>query len=204
MNWVLEHLQLIIGAAAALAYVLNQRRAAAKSDESRPAKQAGDPEHEERTRRIQEEIRRKIAERRGATSDSSSPSRELIPPFVRPTTVPPIDPFGGPMRKVVRKLEEAAARRLEQSDETAREKERTGEVLRQTRLAEQLRELEEARLVQQRRAADIAARNAARVQAQASVNAKGRDVRAMLKDPRQLRRAFILREVLGPPVSSRF
>ena len=203
MNWVLEHLQLIIGAAAAIAYVLNQRRAASKADsESPPPKHAGDIEQEARTRRIQEEMRRKRAERSGESSGTPSSPRELIPPLVRPTNVPPIDPFGGPMRKVVRKLEEAA-RQFEQPDDSARERERAAEVARQARLAEQLRELEEARAVQQRRAAAIMAQNARRVEAPSRDAIAGRDLKGMLKDPREVRRAFVLREILGPPVSSR-
>ena len=110
MNWVQEHLQLIIAAAAAIAYFFNRQRSAHdENDETqRPTEQAS-PEHAERTRRVQEEIRRKIAERRTGQS-ANRPEAERVPPMVRPSHVPPIDPFGGPMRRMARKLEEAASR----------------------------------------------------------------------------------------------
>lgn len=204
MSWVLEHLQLIIGAAAAIAYFLNQRRQANK-----PGDQSADPttrdssDQAERTRRIQEEIRRKIAERRGVETGPQSTRRELVPPLVRPTSVPPIDPFGGPMRRVMRKLEEAADR-SEQRDESVREKERAAaELSRQARLAEQLRELEEARILQERRAAQIATRTAVDIGRVRKKEEARQELRAMLKDPQQLRRAFVMKEILGPPVSAR-
>jgi hypothetical protein len=204
MSWVLEHLQLIIGAAAAIAYVLNQRRQANKSSTESADPKAGDTsEQTERTRRIQEEIRRKIAERRGAENSPTTTRRELIPPLVRPTSVPPIDPFGGPMRRVVRKLEEAAQRMEQQPDDSVREKERAAELARQARLAEQLRELEDQRMLEQRRAAQIAARNSAEAAKAANSRDSNQELRELLKDPRNVRRAFVMREILGPPVSAR-
>src|SRR5688500_13132200 len=105
MNWVLEHLQILIGAAAAIAYLLNRGRGSAeeKQQPSSRTSHDGSDEQAERTRRVQEEIRRKIAERRGQVPGSSEhPSRrELSPPVMQPPKLPPIDPFGGPMRRVV-------------------------------------------------------------------------------------------------------
>ena len=72
MNWVQEHLQILIAAAAAIAYFLNSRRSARdENDETkRPVEQAS-AEHAERTRRVQEEIRRKIAERPASSAVSN-------------------------------------------------------------------------------------------------------------------------------------
>ncbi|HTO05303.1 MAG TPA: hypothetical protein VL069_16450 [Opitutus sp.] len=203
MNWVQEHLQLLIAAAAAIAYFLNSRRTAREENDEtkRPTEQAS-PEHAERTRRVQEEIRRKIAERRTGQTGNRTGTTERVPPMARPAHVPPIDPFGGPMRRVVRKLEEAASR----FDEPIRDREaeaRAEEIARQAKLAEKLRELEQARAVQERRAAEILRGKKLR---QAAVNPKpvvGGELHQRLRDSREVRRAIVLREILGPPVGLR-
>lgn len=205
MNWVLEHLQILLGAAAAIAYYLNRRRAAAV-ESKRPAQGRGQDsaEQAERTRRVQEEIRRKIAERRGTAREGAGgqSTRERIPPLVRPTQVPPLDPFGGPMRRIVKKIEEAAANLEQRSENGEAAAARTAELARQAKLAEQLRELEAARVAHERRAAEIALAKKKRMETR-PVPGAFRDVRAVLRDPREIRRAVIMREVLGPPVGLR-
>jgi hypothetical protein len=205
MNWVLEHLQLLIGAAAAIAYYLNRRRTSADGA-ARPAQARGPDSEEqaERTRRVQEVIRRKIAERRGRAPDvvERRTARERMPPLVRPTQVPPLDPFGGPMRRIIRKIEDAAAK-LDQPIDNPEAGAKTSELVRQAKLAEQLRELEVARVAQERRAAEIALVKIKRRAETRPMPAVFGDVRAVLRDPRELRRAVILREVLGPPVGLR-
>lgn len=207
MNWVLEHLQILLGIAAAIAYYLNRRRAAAANAEAeRPAQAGGQvsDEQAERTRRVQEEIRRKIAERRGTAREAADrqPTRERVPPLVRPTQVPPLDPFGGPMRRIVRKIEEAAAALEQRVEDPEAAAAKTAELARQAKLAEQLRELEAARAAHERRAAEITLAKKKRAETR-PVPAVFGDVRAVLRDPREIRRAVILREVLGPPVGLR-
>src|SRR5690606_7063216 len=125
----------------------------------------------ERTRRLQEEIRRKIVERRALANEMERETfeqqpgpapevfeapRERIPPMVRPTHTPPVDPFGGPMRKIVRKLEEAAEtanRKFELAEDGAAQ----AALERQRRLTEEMRALDAARIAQERRAAEITA-----------------------------------------------
>jgi hypothetical protein len=206
MNWVLEHLQILIGAAAAIAYLLNRGRGSADEQQkpSRRSSQGGSDEQAERTRRVQEEIRRKIAERRGQVGGSNEhPSgREVSPPVMPPPRLPPIDPFGGPMRRVVRKIEEAAAR-LEERPEDPEAAVRTAELARQAKLAERLRELEQARAAEERRTASIlSARKPREVVTRKSTSA-AEDLRNRLRDPDEFRRAVLLREVLGPPVALR-
>ena len=202
MNWVQEHLQILIAAAAAIAYFLNRQRSAREeSDESqRPADQAS-AEHAERTRRVQEEIRRKIAERRSGQT-ASRPGAERVPPMVRPWHVPPIDPFGGPMRRVVRKIEEAASR-LEDQFEDPEAAVRAAEIARQAKLAERMRELEQARAMQERRAAELLRAKKTRQVVVAPVAVVGGEVHQRLRDPHELRRAIVLREILSPPVGLR-
>jgi hypothetical protein len=205
MNWVLEHLQILIGAAAAIAYFLNRRRGAAHEEEHEMQRPDGgaSAEQAERTRRVQEEIRRKIAERRGAehVPEHQSP-RERIPPFVQPTHVPPVDPFGGPMRRVARKLEEAAAR-LEERVEDPQEAARKAEMARQARLAEKMRELESERLMEEKRLADLVSKTRTQPIVVRKSPADAEDIHARLRNPHELRRAVILREILGPPVALR-
>ncbi len=211
MNWILEHLQIIIGVAAALAYWLNQRRGNAEQEEEEPKpRTVAEAEEAERTRRIQEEIRRKIAERRAGgpveLPPLVRPESEAPPQLERPFA--PVDPFGGPGGRVQRKLEEMAAQR-----ERARvEAEQSEAMERQRRLAEEMRALENERREAQQRAEQLAAQRRAREAAERA----GREpsapldpavasasLHASLRTPAALRRAIVLREVLGPPVSLR-
>ena len=124
MTWVLEHLQILIGVAAAIAYFLN--RARVESGGAGRASGETDEARAERTRQLQEEIRRKIAERRAAageatTAAGSARTRERVPPLVRPAEVRPIDPFGGPTRRIIREFQEAAEKQFEPEPERERE-----------------------------------------------------------------------------------
>jgi len=211
MNWVLEHLQILIGVAAAIAYFLNRSRA----DAGEAGRASGETEEAraERTRQLQDEIRRKIAERRAAAGEApplqpaagAGRVRDRMPPLVRPTQVPPIDPFGGPMRRIVREFEAAAEKQFEPEREREREEAEHKAVLaRQEKLAEEMRALEAARVAEQRRAAELAARK----REERETAGRGRvgspvSLSEQLRDPRELRRAFVLREVLGAPVALR-
>lgn len=201
MNWILEHLQIVIAIVAAIAYMLKRGK---PEDEA-----AGDPgEDDERSRKIREEIRRKIAERRegGAAPASQAPA---APPVIRPTvrpTLQPVDPFGGPAKPsslplpTFRKAEPAPAQ-VPQPDAPSL----SAVLERQQQLAEQMKELERNRAAQQRRAAEIAARQRETATATARSDAAG-DRDGWLEDLRTgqgLRRAMIQREILGPPVALR-
>ena len=206
MKWVLEHLQLIIGAAAAIAYYLNRRGRTGDDEEpaASPPTTHGSDEQAERTRRIQDEIRRKIAARRSAPEATEEQSnRPSIPPLVRPSQIPPIDSFGGPGGRILKKLERAAKEPTRPQADEARRHAQADELTRQARLAEQLRELERARGAQEQRVAQINAATGPRpVLARASL-APSHSVRDALRNPGELRRAMILREIVGPPVGLR-
>ena len=223
MEWIFDNLQLIIVVAGVIAYWFNQRareKAGQDADydqdgvpdvrgrplgggDGHPApplsRQAGDIDQEERARRIREEIMRKIAERRG----------QAAPPLPEP---PRLDPF----QPVFREEENPApVRRVETQpappplppplvgdfDQAALE--------RQRRLAEEFERLEE-----QRAAARRAAQQARHVDPwdqpklsgaapAGGANLGGRSIAADLRDPRALRRAFLLREILSPPAALR-
>lgn len=219
MNWILEHLQLIIVVAGSIAYWLNQRakenagedadydgdgtpdnRRAPTRELAPVSRDGSDPAQDERVRRIQEEIRRKIAERRGQpvppplappTLDPFRPLfQETPPPLTRPVTPPPL---AEPVREVA----------VSAYDDTAA-------LERQRKLEEQLAQLEERRR-EARRAAQAAAESGGQAAANVAYDAATPDVPGLsarrlqdeLKNPRALRRAMVLREVLGAPVALR-
>lgn len=216
ISWLLSHVGVIVFLVVAISAVRNMIRVARRGQEGGPAaprralSEEDDPEAAERTRRVQEEIRRKIAERRAASAEvemtrdtragEARPLSERIPPLVRPMQVPPLDPFGGPMRKIVRKMEEAAeaaAARLEPAEDV----ETKAALERQRKLADELRALEAARKMEEQRAATAAALQ--RAEEAPLVMAGRRDLREQLRDPQELRRAIVLREILGAPVGLR-
>ncbi len=137
-----------------------------------------DPAESERTRRIQEEIRRKIAERRG--------------------TVAPAEP--------VRRIEPVAEWNPEREIPQA-EPPLTGSteavLERQQQLADQMRALETARLMEQRKAAVVAATAQNETERVAAVVAMRGALLADLRNPPTARRAMLLREILDRPVALR-
>ncbi|ACB74949.1 hypothetical protein [Opitutus terrae] len=210
MNWILEHFQIVVALVAALAYYLTKAK---RSDGEEPEREVdrrpseAEREQAERTRRIQEEIRRKIAERRGAAGDviTAEPRPDLMPPALEPAAgIPPVDTFGGPAGRLRRELEKAAERRSSETDEA---RARAAEIERQTRLAEQLRTLQAKRAAEERWAEEIAATAKAaanrRLLARAAQATTVTGWQARLRNREELRRAIVLREVLGPPVGMR-
>lgn len=215
MSWILEHLQIIVFVAGAIAYWLNQRareKAGEQADydgdgipeaTTRPlvpsSRDGSDPEQDERVRRIQEEIRRKIAERQGRAPAPAAPApgptefdplRELLRPVLgepQPEAPPPV-----PVVEI---------REAYDPDQAALE--------RQRKLAEQLEELE-TRRAEARRTAESTRKNSAydlpstpKASAPGSVSADSGTVRDSLRSARSLRRAIVLREILDRPVALR-
>ena len=195
MDWVFQHLQIIIAVAAAIAYMFNRGK---QAPDAGGAETGGDDA--ERARQIREEIRRKITERRQGAAPSIPEPAEVIapPPVLHPQrSVPPIDPFGGPTRPALPTFRRT--RTELRPVPLATEAETMAVLERQEQLAEQMKALEDARLKQQRRAADVVTTAAATAAASASRGA----LLADLRHPQGLRRAIVLREVLGAPVALR-
>jgi hypothetical protein len=184
MRTLLQFLPVVVFLLVVVSIARNALRVARRLAEQQPAPRpsdAYDPAMSERTRRIQEEIRRKIAERRGATA---------APP-------PPIEPMGEPEFDLPVPAEEPPLERTFSPSHAA--------VLeRQQQLSDQMHALEAARLAEQRRAAQTAAaaRTASQSEGGMLAGARG-DLLADLRNPQSLRRAFVLREVLGAPVGLR-
>lgn len=187
MDWIFDHLQLVFVVGGAIAWWLNQRKQAQAGDEAPPPEQeAGfdDPELAERTRRIREEIQRKIEQRaRGyANEQPTLPHTEPVepPPVIREVVV---------ARQPVR-----AASRIEAQ--------RQAEILEeQAAMMEKLREAETMKAAVQKRVEFEAATTDHSEEARAAIRTTVLDD---LRAPAALRRAFILREVLGPPVALRY
>ncbi len=191
MDWVFDHLQAIIAVAGVIAYWLTQRKGGQTEDaaEPRAEKTFADPELAERTRRIREEIQRKIEQRaRGYPTEQPTLPRDAaadLPPILREVVV-------------ARQPEPPARTRAAASHQEAQ---RMAEILeQQAALAEQLKQAEEMKAAALRRTqfeTEIASKEEMAVAAVRT--ALGND----LRDPVALRRAFVLREVLGPPVALR-
>lgn len=183
MDWVFDHLQLIIVIAGSVAWWLNQRRQAQAGDEAPPPETPfDDPELAERTRKIREEIQRKIAGRaRGyPTEQPTRPHDEPAePPIVREVVMTPAPHRGLPHMEVQRQAEI-----LEQ----------------QAALAEKL---QEAALLKAAALKRVEFEAATADQTAVVLTQTRSTVLGDLREPAALRRAFILREVLGPPVALR-
>lgn len=186
MNWILDHLQLIFVVGGAIAWWLNQRRQGQTGEETPPQETTfDDPDLAERTRKIREEIQRKIEQRaRGYAHEQP--------------TVPPVQTVGNELPPVIREV--VVARQPIHS--TSRlDAQRQAEILeQQAALMEQLREAELMKTAAQKR----------REFESATADHSGEVLTAVrstvlddLRTPEALRRAFILREVLGPPVALR-
>lgn len=210
MDWILDNLQIVIAIAGAIAYWLNAR---SKEKAGEPADYDGDGEPDtlpggrramrdaeremeqaEATRRIQEEIRRKIAERAGRTGGEGG---GWTTPEFEPQPVPP------PMPARRREPELAPYAREERREETEREAALVLE--RQRGLAEQYAALKARKAEAEREAKSVWAAEVSPVSA-AAVHGRNRDdlgLLAELRNARSLKKAIVLREVLGAPVALR-
>jgi len=211
MDWIQDHLQIIIAVAGAIAYWLTQRKkeqAGETTDydgDGRPdhlpkEEQFEDPELAERTRRIREEIQKKIEERRrgGAGYDRPAPAATPAepPPMGEPAPEPAPMELPPPLvREVVVKTTPAQA---EPWGELASR--RQAELLeQQAALEAQLQQAQEMKAAAMRRLqfeTKISAENTAATGRQNALIEE-------LRRPDSLRRAMVLREILGPPVALR-
>jgi len=195
MNWILDHIQIVLAIAAALAAWLNQRKQAAGGLEGEDESSTVTGE-DDQTRRVQEEVRRKIAERRG------QPAPEPVAPLRRdPEALPPVIA----PRPVAREIPPSLRDRLEAKLAQARVREEAAARTRSLALQEQTRKLEsdEAAVVQRenetrhRQVLAVRAAESAAVTTAANVRAVWLN---QLRQPQQVRQAIVLREILGPPV----
>ncbi|HLP00739.1 MAG TPA: hypothetical protein VK163_01850 [Opitutaceae bacterium] len=191
MRWILENPQLLFIIGGAIAFWLNQRRKEKQDREmaEEAAREPTDEEMAERTRRIQEEIRRKIEERRGQSPLEPAPAAERA---ARRDT-PPALPSEPPVPVLVAQEEAPGAAELERVMEEQR------------RYAEQLERLAQAERARTESLAKDSAVAPLSMAAYSTAVPAGRGTRradgvfALAHDRDSLRRAIILREVLGAP-----
>jgi hypothetical protein len=210
MDWILDNLQIVIAIAGAIAYWLNARNkdkagdAADYDGDGQPDNVPGGGramreheqalEQEENNRRAQELIRCLRAERdRGQQPQQSQPDEgSWRTPALEPVAPPPM-----PVRDLRR--EQAEARRAEM------EREHGAVLERQRGLAEQLAALEARKAEAQRETASAWNVDASSpVRPSADVRVTG-DVGllAELRNARSLKKAIVMREVLGTPAGLR-
>ena len=212
MKWITENIQVILAVAGAIAFWLNSRREAAEKAAqekeaalrraSQPASMAeGDAAAEEamRNEQVREKVRRMIAERRGEAvpPEWSAPPTMPDPEEERSFRSPPIEEppelaLPPPVQPPV------WSQKAEAADSLAKET-LEASLVRQEQLAVELQSLNEQRVLAARRAAVVAEGEAVVAHRDLVSN----ELRHDLRDPRSLRRAMVLREVLGPPVALR-
>jgi hypothetical protein len=196
MDWIFNHLVFVIFAAIVVANLVAKAK---RGSAPPPARNVPDTDAAERTRRVQAEIRRKIAERTGRMP-------------VEPPAVPPLPAAAEPRRRnifqeLARQMEEAkklaelnarmqaAAEAQAQQRVVAEQEDR--DVAETRHLAEVQRTLE-----RQQQAAETAVAYSGADVKPAATNARDR-LLAALREPASLRRALVLREILGDPVGLR-
>jgi hypothetical protein len=202
MNALLRNLPLLVFLFVLFSVIRAIVRAAQLSQAHKST--ANETDEQRRVREIQERIRKKIAERRGGTAPlapvESAPVTRDAPtmPPLRPASVPPLEPFGGPSRRlVIESLRRAATPREEPPPIDAATLER------QQKLAEEIRALDEARALAERRAAQVVTQRDNAKASSSVATARHADWLGDVRDPQALRRAIVLREVLGAPVALR-
>ncbi|MBL9185960.1 MAG: hypothetical protein JNK23_00640 [Opitutaceae bacterium] len=203
LEWVMGNLPIVIFAFVVIAQVLRAAKRAKEQAEDTPQARPDALEEHRRTREVQEQVRRRIAERRGGGAAATPPPVPVERPVARPETTQMPDVFDGPLGRMLQELQ----KRTEPPAPPVMAEVRgshAGELERQERLAEELRALEESRAMAKRRAAAIVANQAAVAQTSSGQLHAARDrLLADLRSPGSLRRAVVLREVLGAPVALR-
>lgn len=142
-----------------------------------------DPELAARTRKIREEIQRKIAQRQRGAVESEAADASESPPIIREVVV--AAPQSAPAMRSSSRLD--AQRQAEILEQQAAWQEK----------------LQEAKLMKEAAAKRTEFEQAIADHAGEKRTATRAIVLGDLRSPEALRRAFILREVLGPPVALR-
>lgn len=200
LDWILSKLPTIIFVTIVLVQIV---RGIAKARQQDPTPEPRHNEVEEARRN--EEIRRRIAERRaGHVRPPPEPARTEPPPVIErdPTAIPDLPE---PLKRMLTQLEKRREPELTFAPPPPVLPDRSrAELERQYQLAEEMKALEEVRLLAKRRATQLAAAQAEAATTKGALRAAARGrLLEDLKDPQSLRRAVVLREVLGTPVGLR-
>ncbi len=159
----------------------------------------------ERTRRVQEEVRRKIAERRGRQSEEDEPARAPVPGAARSAMgegwrgmmerreIPSLDSFGGPNRRPVKAAPAPVPPPVDRSADRGRSGRAGAPAVAGRRPALRQASRQRSALCPERGAASAGARPPPVVSPWL----------VELREPGSVRRAIVLREILGVPVGLR-
>jgi hypothetical protein len=213
LKWLLQNIEVVavvVLFAAQMVRALVKARQTAKSEEKREVAPQNYDE-ERRVREVQEQIRRQIAARRGVQPSTATPPVLTPPaaervPVPRPETTQMPEPFGGPLGRMLEELQRKAQPPAPPPSPppVVVARSNAAELERQQRIADELKAVEEARLVVKRRAAHVATDKESVAQSEPALRSAAHDRLIVdLRDVQSLRRAIVLREVLGTPVGLR-
>ena len=209
LKWILQNLEIV---AVIVLFIAQMVRAMLKSRKTGEPRESAphDYDEERRIREVQEQVRRQIAARRGEQPSPATPPvltpMDEPPPLPRTETTQMPEPFGGPLGRMLEELQRKAQSqsRPEPSPQVVVARSTTAEIERQQRLVEELRVAEENKLIARRRAAHLAADQEAAAQSEPALRVAAHDrLLSELRDVHSVRRAIVLREVLGTPVGLR-
>ena len=210
IEWILEHLGIVVVVVLFLSQIIRGVLQQKKNRPERTEPMRDDHDEERRVREVQEQIRRQIAARRAGQPQAdvppTLPAREVARPMPRAETTQMPEPFGGPLGRMLEELQrKAQTLQSPQPPPVLVEKRNTAELERQQQLAEELKEVEEARQhAAQRRAMHKAEDKQILAESEPVLRSATRErLLADLSDANSLRRAFLLREVLGTPLGLR-
>jgi hypothetical protein len=205
IDWLLERIGLVVFVLIFVSQVVRAMLRSRKAAEEHKGHRDASAE-ERRVKEIQEKIRRQIAERRGAHIPTAPPpplTEAEPPPVARPETTQMPQPFGGPLGRMLEELQKRAQPRPAAPPPVVHARHNV-ELERQFQLADELKAAEEMRVLADRRAALVTADRKAEAESETGLRSVAREQLLVdLNDSRSLRRAFLLREVLGPPVGMR-
>lgn len=212
MNWIFDNLQLVIVVGSTIAWWLTQRKQGDEDDAPKPGDRPGrekiDFEQMERNRKLREEIRRKREQRQRGSDQPSpelqereAPTRRHSPGMEVPEDVSEQIP---PVLRELMGIPDPQPRAPEPTPPPLPAVNPVSE--RHDRMEQELAELETKRREAEALAAKVAIPGAGRKRrrrATSSQSLSDRDFLATLRDPRQARRAIVLREILGKPIALR-
>ena len=191
MDWILDHLWVLLAAAGAIAQMLIKSKSQGKEDTEAPPQEKNSEEQRlaDQTRRIREEIQRKIVQRRRGAASLERQSESVTEPDPEmERDVPPL----------VQQIFTTPRQAREMTSHV--EAQHQAEILeRQATLAEQLAQAVAMKASLQKRTTfetNISESDATNDRSRGALVGE-------LRDPAALRRAFVLREILGPPVALR-
>ncbi len=206
MNWIFDNMQLVIVIASAFAWWLNKRREDAALDEQTPPTKRSNEDYAEveRRRKIQEEIRRKIAERRGEVAPASPQDRSRP----SPQSTQPVEPEEPDIPPFLRELMGMPERRPVAPPVEPPPMPTTSPGFdRQAEMQAELCKLEEKKKEAEAMSANFRAASSRsgprKRRPSATSGDSGRDLLATLRDSKSARRAIVLREILDKPVALR-